>query len=71
MSVGYSADLIKRNKEADSKLTGVKLGRFCIKNNHSVSYVARMLNVSRQTVYNWFTGKSSPLYALPELTKWL
>jgi len=71
MSVGYSVDLIKRNKEADSKLTGVKLGRFCIKAGFSVSYVAEKLDVSRQTIYNWFTGKSSPLHALPELTKWL
>lgn len=61
MSYGYSARLIALNKEADSKLLGVKLGRACIKRNVPVSLVASSLGVSRQTVYNWFTGVNTPL----------
>ena len=61
MSYGYSARLIALNKEADSKLLGVKLGRICIKRNIPVSLVASELGVSRQTVYNWFTGANTPL----------
>jgi DNA-binding phage protein len=61
MSYGYSARLIALNKEADSKLLGVKLGRVCIKRNIPVSLVASELGVSRQTVYNWFTGANTPL----------
>jgi transcriptional regulator with XRE-family HTH domain len=61
MSYGYSARLIALNKEADSKLLGVKLGRICIKRNIPVSLVASRLGVSRQTVYNWFTGANTPL----------
>lgn len=61
MSYGYSARLIALNKEADSKLLGVKLGRACIKRNIPVSLVASSLGVSRQTVYNWFTGVNTPL----------
>lgn len=61
MSYGYSARLIALNKEADSKLLGVKLGKACIKRNVPVSLVASSLGVSRQTVYNWFTGVNTPL----------
>jgi transcriptional regulator with XRE-family HTH domain len=61
MSYGYSARLIALNKEANSKLLGVKLGRVCIKRNIPVSLVASELGVSRQTVYNWFTGANTPL----------
>lgn len=58
MSYGYSARLIALNKEADSKLLGVKLGRICIKQDIPVSTVAARLGVSRQTVYNWFMGET-------------
>ncbi len=61
MSYGYSARLIALNKEANSKLLGVKLGRVCIKRDIPVSLVASELGVSRQTVYNWFTGANTPL----------
>ena len=53
---GYSLNLMLANKAADSKHLGVALGRICIKAGVSVSLVAWKFDVSRQTVYNWFTG---------------
>jgi len=60
MPYGYSVRLITLNKEANPKLLGVKLGRACVKNNVPVSQVSSKLGVSRQTVYNWFMGRSHP-----------
>ena len=58
--LGYSSRIIKLNKEASGRLLGVKLGRVCIKHDIPVTYVAGILKVSRQTVYNWFTGATNP-----------
>jgi len=58
--LGYSSRIIKLNKEASGRLLGVKLGRLCIKHDVPVTYVADNLGVSRQTVYNWFTGATNP-----------
>lgn len=60
MSYGYSVRLIELNRSADRKLLGVRLGRTCIRRGVPVSEVASELSVSRQTVYNWFVGASSP-----------
>lgn len=60
MSYGYSAKLIALNQQADKSKLGVRLGRACIKKDISISTVAGALGVSRQTLYNWFVGKSSP-----------
>jgi DNA-binding XRE family transcriptional regulator len=60
MSYGYSAKLIKLNKQASRRLLGVRLGRVCIAHNISVAHVACKLQVSRQTIYNWFVGASNP-----------
>lgn len=60
MSYGYSQRLAERNKEADIKSLGVVLGRVCIKHNVPVTTVADALNVSRATVYNWFSGACTP-----------
>ena len=60
MSYGYSARLVELNKQADTRLLGVRLGRVCIKKDISVSQVAAKLRVSRQTVYNWFSGAHTP-----------
>jgi DNA-binding transcriptional regulator YiaG len=60
MSYGYSAKLVALNRQADKENLGVRLGRACIKEDLSVSMVASALGVSRQTLYNWFMGKSSP-----------
>lgn len=60
MSYGYSLRLIELNKLANGRLLGVRLGRACIANDIPVSEVSNRLGVSRQTVYNWFVGESSP-----------
>jgi transcriptional regulator with XRE-family HTH domain len=60
MSYGYTARLVELNKQADKRLLGVRLGRVCIKHNIPVADVASQLNVSRQTVYNWFMGSNVP-----------
>jgi len=69
MSYGYSNRLIELNNNADGSLLGVRLGRVCIANDVPVSRVAGELKVSRQTVYNWFCGVSTPRtrYTVQEL----
>jgi DNA-binding phage protein len=62
--MSYSVDLIERNKEADGKLLGVRLGRACIKKKIPITQVAKELKVSRQTVYNWFSGVFEPTPAV-------
>lgn len=60
MSYGYSVKLVNLNKAANGRKLGVKLGRACIAADISVSAVARRLGVSKQTIYNWFTGVVEP-----------
>lgn len=67
MSYGYSAKLIALNQQADRSHLGVRLGRACIKKDISISTVARTLGVSRQTLYNWFVGKSFPQPTMVDL----
>mgnify|MGYP003351008469 CR=1 FL=1 len=57
---------IQLNKKADKDRLGVALGRVAIQHGISVADIAEMLAVSRQTVYNWFTGAYDPK---PEYTK--
>lgn len=60
---GYSMRLNQLNNAAyveDPRHLGVLLGRFCIDNNVSVIQVAKDFGVTRQCVYNWFTGKTRP-----------
>ena len=63
MSYGYSARLIKANQDADKSLLGVRLGKMCIREEVPVAAIAQDLGVSRQTIYNWFSGTSSPMGA--------
>lgn len=56
--IGYSQQLVKANKSANQKLRGVQLGKYCIKNDIPVAYVAQSLDVSRTAVYAWFKGES-------------
>lgn len=58
--IGYTLYMQQSNKTADAKSLGVKFGRYCIKNNLSVAKLAEEFGVSRQTIYNWFTGKHEP-----------
>jgi transcriptional regulator with XRE-family HTH domain len=60
MSQGYSVKLVQLNKQANKKKLGVSLGRECIRCSISVSQVAKVIGVSRMTVYNWFTGIHDP-----------
>jgi DNA-binding transcriptional regulator YiaG len=56
---GYSQSLIEANKKA-KQTTGTTFGAMCIALKFSVRNVAKELNVSRQTVYDWFSGKTIP-----------
>lgn len=56
---GYSQIIIETNLKA-KKTTGTILGALCISLKYPVSQVAKKLNVSRQTVYDWFSGKARP-----------
>lgn len=60
MSYGYSLRLIERNSQANENKLGVRLGRACIKHNVPVTIVASRFGVTRQTVYNWFSGTGNP-----------
>lgn len=72
MSYGYSARTIAMNKAADHRRLGVALGRAAIELGVSVSDVATMLGISRQTVYNWFVGNYDPrAYLTGDATKLL
>ena len=57
---GYSYKLVQAIRAADPKLVGVRLGLTCIESNIPVSEIAEAFNVSRMTVYSWFTGASKP-----------
>jgi|TARA_R110000803_G_scaffold192241_3_gene255012 DNA-binding transcriptional regulator YiaG len=56
---GYSQIVIENNQSAKNSL-GVSLGAVCIKTKYPAQEVANRLNISRQTVYDWFSGKSKP-----------
>lgn len=60
MPVGYSIQTLKTNEAADAGHLGVQLGRLCIAKDISVNEVAERMQVSRQTVYNWFFGIKRP-----------
>lgn len=56
---GYSQIVIEANQSAEPSL-GVKLGAVCIQKKYSVIKLAERLKISRQAIYDWFTGKSKP-----------
>jgi DNA-binding XRE family transcriptional regulator len=56
---GYSQLMIENNTKA-SETSGTLLGKLCIALKYPASQVAKDLNVSRQTVYDWFSGKAKP-----------
>jgi len=69
MSYGYTTRLSSINKQASRASLGVKLGRVCIKQEIPVAEVSSQLGVSRQTVYNWFTGAHEPNEDLKDAVK--
>jgi hypothetical protein len=58
--IGYTLHLQKRNRQADKRKLGVRLGKHCISKDIPVTDVVEMLGVSRQTVYSWFCGSHEP-----------
>ena len=56
---GYSQSIVEANLKA-KETTGTLLGAICIALKYPASQVAKELNVSRQTVYDWFSGKAKP-----------
>lgn len=60
MSYGYSQRVVDANKGASKTLLGVRLGRVCIAKDVPVTDVAETIGVSRETVYNWFSGIHEP-----------
>jgi hypothetical protein len=60
MSFGYSANLVRRVRDANRAHIGVRLAKFCIVNSIPVSVVAGKFKVSRATVYKWFVGTAKP-----------
>jgi DNA-binding XRE family transcriptional regulator len=56
---GYSQGTIELNQKA-KETTGTLLGAICIALKYPASQVAKELHVSRQTVYDWFSGKARP-----------
>lgn len=52
----YSAKIVERIMSADPTMLGVSLGRTCLERQIPVSRVCRDLDVSKATVYRWFTG---------------
>jgi transcriptional regulator with XRE-family HTH domain len=57
---GYSFRLVQANQAADSRKVGVRLGRYCIGKDISVAEIAEKFDVSRMTIYSWFTGVADP-----------
>jgi DNA-binding phage protein len=57
---GYSLHIVEALKNADSELPWVKLGLICVDRGIPVDTVARILGVSRQAVYSWFSGRYTP-----------
>lgn len=63
---GYSQSIIEANQNAAPSL-GVALGALLITAKYPVSQAAKDLEVSRQTVYDWISGKAKPLSVKTEL----
>lgn len=57
MPRSYSHRFLLALQHADGERLGVKLGRLCVEANLPASYVAKALETSRISLYNWFKGK--------------
>jgi DNA-binding transcriptional regulator YiaG len=58
--IGYTLSTVQKNKAANGRMVGVKIGRMCIKKNIPVKTLAGVAGVSTVTVYAWFAGEYSP-----------
>lgn len=57
---GYTSRVVRANAEASTDNPGVLLGRYCISKEIPVNDVSTHLQVSRMTIYKWFTGEWMP-----------
>lgn len=72
ISRGYSTLFIRKVEEADQGDLVIQFAHACIARELPISEVARRMEVTRATVYNWFTGKSSPrVHQLEKIRKTL
>ena len=60
--MSYSVKTLNSVKAAPKTL-GNQLGRWAVHHDFPVTYVSAITGASRQTVYNWFTGKSTVINA--------
>tara|TARA_R110000822_G_scaffold322_5_gene1351 strand:+ start:1387 stop:1632 length:246 start_codon:yes stop_codon:yes gene_type:complete len=65
---GYSQVVMEANQNAE-KTIGVELGTLCIKLKYPVQKVAERLHISRQSVYDWFSGKAKPAKSKHDLVQ--
>lgn len=69
---GYDSLFIRKVEEADLTLAVMQLADVCIEKNVPVTEVAELFGVTRATVYNWMTGKTTPnpryLVMIPKIT---
>jgi|TARA_R110000803_G_scaffold165455_3_gene228991 hypothetical protein len=71
---GYSQIVIEANQKALLSVDGeaplaLQLGEVCIAKRYPAASVAERLRLSRQTVYDWFSGKAKPQRAREEEIK--
>lgn len=69
---GYDSLFIRKVEKAELTLAVMQLADVCIEKNAPVTEVAELFGVTRATVYNWMTGKTTPnpryLAMIPEIT---
>lgn len=57
---GYSLRLIADVEAANPDLVGVRFGKLCISRDLPVRDMASEFEVTRATMYRWFTGRAMP-----------
>lgn len=60
ISRGYSTLFIRKVGEADQGDLVIQFANECIDRELPIAEIALRMEVTRATIYNWFTGKSSP-----------
>ena len=53
----YGEKFLLELRDADPTRLGVQLGRLCVDANLPALYVAKVLHVSKTTIYAWFRGQ--------------
>jgi hypothetical protein len=57
MPRSYGDKFLIELRDADPNRLGVQLGRLCVEANLPALYVAKVLQVSKTTIYAWFRGQ--------------